>query len=137
LSFESHYGFKLDHWKLYDSQENIYVTLAKNNRYPFVGGESDAARFYLTRGEVGAVEDILSTVAIFPNPTSEKVNITWTGLTNAKLSILNSVGAQMTPFYTLAPQEAIEIDVRGWQNGLYIVQVAGGGKHLTRKVIKK
>ncbi|MFN8334830.1 MAG: T9SS type A sorting domain-containing protein [Cyclobacteriaceae bacterium] len=137
LSFESHHGFKLDHWKLYDSQENIYVTLAKNNRYPFVGGESDAARFYLTRGEVGAVEDILSTVAIFPNPTSEKVNITWTGLTNAKLSILNSVGAQMTPFYTLAPQEAIEIDVRGWQNGLYIVQVAGGGKHLTRKVIKK
>lgn len=137
LSFESHHGFKLEHWKLFDSQENVYVALAKNNRYAFVAGESDQTRFYLTKGNKGAAEDIASFVSIFPNPASEKINVTWTGMKNARLSILSGIGTQMTSSYTIAPHETVEIDIRNWQNGMYVVQIMGEGKYLTRKIIKK
>lgn len=137
LSFESKRGFELDEWRLYDSHEDVYVNLSKIKQYSFTGHDSDPSRFYLVKGEAGPGEDISSVISIFPNPATEKVSVTWNGTKQARLNIMNSVGGQMTTEYTLAPNETVEVDIRGWQGGLYIAKIVGEGKYLTRKILKK
>lgn len=137
LKFEANGGFELEGWRLYDNVENTYITLSKNKTYSFTGNTEDAGRFYLVKGEESPGEDISSVISIFPNPATEKIIVTWNGQKQARLNIVNSVGGQMTTEYMIAPDETVEIDVRGWQGGMYVAKVVGEGKYLTRKIIKK
>lgn len=82
----------------------------------------------------GVKEVAVKTFDIYPNPTSDRLNIN--GLEEASIvRVYNLTGKQL--FIGRAEQATMTIDLSSFDKGLYLLQVESNGKSITSKVIKK
>jgi hypothetical protein len=74
---------------------------------------------------------------IYPNPTSDFVNIQLPeGNRFNELTLINPLG-QLLFFHAIdISAEALLLDLRGYRNGLYILQLSGSEGFRTFKVLK-
>jgi len=73
---------------------------------------------------------------IFPNPTSEKINITWTGITDEMSIIVYGILGECMFHITGNSSHETQIDLSGYPSGIYFIQAFSGDKIFNSKVIK-
>ena len=81
---------------------------------------------------LGLNESALLSANLYPNPTSGKVVVKAEGMTSVK--VYNIVG-QCVMEKSGLNGEAV-LDMKGWQNGVYFVEVGGTSGSVTEKVVK-
>lgn len=72
-------------------------------------------------------------VNIFPNPVAEVLKIT-TGVENAKISIFNLSGTEV--FCQTITESNLEINVKGFPSGMYIIMIRNDQNQVVRKFTK-
>lgn len=72
---------------------------------------------------------------LYPNPTSEEVNIDWEGLSgqNVEIQIIDQLGKRA--WSRITDEDQIKLSVADWERGLYFVQVKSDLKILSRKLV--
>ena len=89
----------------------------------------------------GVSENVLAnTLNVYPNPTSNKVNITFSALKpeNATLEIYNAVGAKVWGTSIKANEingRMIEADLSNQANGMYYLNLKYGDQVVTKKIV--
>jgi polyhydroxybutyrate depolymerase len=77
-------------------------------------------------------EEILSQIAIMPNPSSDKIEVQTTEAVNLRIS--NLLG--QTVYTSLTPATSQTISVNTWEKGIYFVEIQSSDqKRITRKII--
>jgi hypothetical protein len=85
---------------------------------------------FAARGYSSTMENI-SKSDVYPNPTSDKINVTMG--TNSTIVLYNSLGNEM--LRTKKMNESI--DVRHFPAGVYLIKIDTGGGIITRKIVKE
>ena len=89
---------------------------------------------------ITSVEDNYDkTVTVFPNPARNQAKIRFDdpGLTNVSLNITNHLGQiiQNTPNYILKKDHDIELDLSGFNKGIYFIRVEAKNKTIVNKIV--
>ncbi|MCC5923469.1 MAG: T9SS type A sorting domain-containing protein [Crocinitomicaceae bacterium] len=76
-------------------------------------------------------------VSVFPNPSNEKVQISWKSLSPEQLIIRNQAG-QIVKKLNCASKEEVELEIANWPSGVYFIEVSGGDllHPIQRKLVK-
>jgi hypothetical protein len=82
---------------------------------------------------VVSFKDNVNSIFVFPNPASNKLYVEWEGKADARLIILNSLGAEVKS-ETLKRNDTY-IDVSLLPEGIYFVQVRTSVGVLTKKIL--
>ncbi|XOV66692.1 MAG: T9SS type A sorting domain-containing protein [Fluviicola sp.] len=98
-----------------------------------IGGCSDTSA--CVNVDFSALSELQKTsVSIFPNPTTEKLQVSWSGKVNA-IQLVDLSGRIVWEETTLAGQ-AHEIDLSRLAKGIYELQLFSGQSRITKKVVK-
>ncbi len=94
--------------------------------YPLYGGSKDAflAKFANWANEIHSVA-LNSSVSIYPNPTTDFIQIRCQGIEKGKVSISDVVGKVV---YSGEFKRQLQLSVRNWHSGMYYVQVLHDNK---------
>ena len=79
----------------------------------------------------------LNALSVFPNPTSENINITLAQPEKIRISIFNSLGIQVKNTRIENAQYINNIELADLCSGVYFVEIKGNNWITTRKIIKK
>jgi hypothetical protein len=83
---------------------------------------------------INSVEDTqLSELSLYPNPASDRVNVTSNVAMNS-VSVLNYVG-QVVYTAELSGENAIELNTSGYEAGVYVVQITTANGIVTKRVV--
>jgi len=86
--------------------------------------------------EVLSVHDVeLSTIAVYPNPATESLNLSWNKSDEVSIKIFNSIGKLMFFAKEMSLLEPIQIDVNSFATGMYFVKINTANGITTKKVI--
>lgn len=93
-------------------------------------------------GIIGSVDEqaLINPISIYPNPTSDFVNIDLTELNgrNAIIEIFDSTGSRLhSDYISLAGTESYTLDVNDYMSGVYFVMLRVDGKLHQQKFIKE
>jgi hypothetical protein len=75
------------------------------------------------------------TLSVFPNPTTGKIQIQNLGVDVQNLEIYNVLGETVYTTCRLKQQTVNEIDLSGFQKGIYFVKMTAGEKNYTEKIV--
>lgn len=78
--------------------------------------------------------DIATEFDVYPNPVTDKLNITLTR-PQSKVSLHSITGAQVMVLQTISPE--IKIDMTKYRAGVYILKIVSEGQTITKKIIKQ
>jgi hypothetical protein len=92
------------------------------------GGESEGPL------SVEAEVVVESNSALYPNPTSEFINIELPGTDEATISVVNMKG-QIVHTTSSRGQKAIRVDLSGLKGGVYLIHVSQSGEKFTKRII--
>lgn len=127
----------------YNTSEGVYFDHFNQALSPFVyiiegGGQLNweiAPGFGLqfkNTPSLGVSDIDKNTFFVFPNPSSEKINITSNGVSISKITLFNALGQRIpSEMYT-----GQTIDVSSLKSGLYFLEIRAEGKKTLKKFIK-
>ena len=85
---------------------------------------------------VGINETASNTFKVYPNPTSDIVNIKFTDATNATISVMSLSGREVMTSVVNGTQASFSTE--GLSNGVYVIKVSNGTNiQMTKVVIRK
>ncbi len=90
-----------------------------------------------TKKGAGLIEDILEDVNIYPNPTSNVVNISLTNAVEVKKVEVLDVKGRVVSVVKDVNNELMEIDMTGFSEGVYFIKILTKDGFNTYKLIKK
>ena len=82
---------------------------------------------------IGVEEDFITKSVVYPNPTSGMVTIICQDA--EQLNVYNTVG-QLLFHQNTKNNEQVSIDMSDFPYGLYLVQMIGGNRTITKQIIK-
>ena len=86
--------------------------------------------------EVLSVHDVeLNTIAIYPNPATELLNLSWNKSDDVSVKIFNSIGKLVFFAKGVNLLDPIQIDVNSFATGMYFVKINTENGVTTKKVI--
>lgn len=86
-------------------------------------------------GESGILENFLEGIEVYPNPASEFLEIRGQNLGNVRIEIYNLLGQQTSPKVEVTSR-GYRIDVRNFQEGLYLLKIEGSNGYVDTEKIK-
>jgi hypothetical protein len=96
-------------------------------------GEFEATDIFNITVEKGT--DIKSynvpTISLYPNPATDNLNLELHNIKNAEITVFNVLGTQV--FKSAEVNENMNINLSGFEEGLYFIIVEGQGYSITRK----
>lgn len=112
----------------------VFNTKMPNNNGLFtINGLSQISSFKV--GSIGIGENELSTISVYPNPTSGIFNITLKGIdAQLRVVIVNSQGQEI---YSSSLNNSSQIDLTSQPRGVYFVKIIGNDVLKTEKLIVK
>lgn len=91
-------------------------------------------RFYMNNYATAEFPQKMNSLNIYPNPASEKLYIECL-VRNSLISVYDLSGKLY--YSNVAEKEKLEIDIKSWQKGMYIIQDKGAEGIIHHKLIKK
>ncbi len=114
------------------------VTFATNADYTLTLSVSDGAltskaTVTVTVGIVGVRNNIMPTLRMYPNPAKNKLNLELINMPEqtSVVSIFNVTGSIV--YNTKLSTEMNEIDISGFDSGLYLIKIDSGNRSLTQR----
>ena len=91
----------------------------------------------VTDGSVGIEEEAISSVSVFPNPTTDLLTVSWEGNGGppAEVRILDMAGRMVLNTRSVA--DRLVLDVQGLRPGAYLVQCVPEDRFLTGRFLKQ
>jgi len=121
-------------------EQHIEVTSGTN---VISAWESSNHHIYIMRidnfGITSNQEKVLSKLLVFPNPATDKINITTpSGWENAQISVTNLCGQLiMNSFFNLTEGSSnILLATDSWQPGIFFIKASNGVESAIQKIIK-
>lgn len=104
------------------------------------GGNTYQHPFYMTHGTTGAVENNLSSnFIVSPNPSKDKLNISFSSLNNAEVSIdIKNILGEIVYHYQFkahAGENKISLNDLKWGRGVYFVKLQSRELNSVRKIV--
>lgn len=120
-------------WSTGDDEPVIQVTPTATSEYGVVGyiGMCSASSQITIRVLDGINEANLSTLHLYPNPTSDWVNVE-VPLLN-QLTVFDVSGRKMATFKGI--QNKVCFSVKGWQDGVYFLRIETSNATLFRRIV--
>ena len=84
---------------------------------------------------ISDVEQKPQVVSVFPNPSNGKFTVTLGNSSMKAIEIYNMIGTKVFSTSDIIPLSAKEIDLQGFANGIYFINIYGGEKIYTKKII--
>ncbi|UCH14248.1 MAG: glycoside hydrolase family 88 protein [Bacteroidales bacterium] len=130
--------FVADIYKISFTPENLnidsvyYWRIDEVNEKGITAGET--WRFYMENFVTGEFLQNIDSLNIYPNPASEKLHIEFLKR-NSLISVYDLNGKLY--YRNAAEKEKLEIDIKNWQKGIYIIQVKDTERIIHNKLVKK
>ncbi len=80
-------------------------------------------------------EKTSSAVSIYPNPSSSLINIESNGLELSKVAIFDALGRLVYSINDLNMEGTQQIDLSGFESGIYFLKGSDGGNYFTEKIL--
>lgn len=111
----------------FQSTDHLVVTATKQNYIPYQG-------IVTINGQPASLdEQLLEKVDIYPNPTSDVLNVRLNGANVSAISIVDLSGKVVS--YTTEISQLNQIDVQGLNSGMYMVQMTSTEGNISTKKI--
>lgn len=79
-------------------------------------------------------EELLQSLSVFPNPSSDTFNINWSSNEKAEVSVYNYLGRLILKERSTAINSH-SIQMKGYSKGLYLLKIVTGNKQAIKKII--
>lgn len=79
-------------------------------------------------------EELLQSLSIYPNPSSDTFNINWNSNEKAEISVYNYLGRLILKEKS-ALNNSHSIQMKGYSKGLYLLKIVTGNKQAIKKII--
>jgi hypothetical protein len=89
----------------------------------------------LSAGSSGIEDQTAASFNVYPNPTSDYVNVSFMNAESVTFTLINSVGQTVKVFNNVNTNAQLSLE--GLANGLYILNADINGQRITKQVIKK
>lgn len=136
ISVEPRDGFDLREWTLFDQQEDMYITLSNAKSYNFKATSGSENRFFLVRGNV-SLETPEQRISIYPNPATDKVTIQFPETLDAEVMLAGSMGNVLSTTRVKTNDNKVELDVKNYGAGVYLLLLKTSNSISVHKLIKK
>ena len=124
---------------LYDSKENILTDLTQGD-YEFRSNKTtDNRRFTVLFEPDGTLDtgaNTLENILLFPNPTSNILNITTPGTTIDTVRVIDVRGRLITEV-AAAGVSTYQIDMSGLKSSMYFVEISTPEGKITKRIVKE
>lgn len=136
ISVEPRDGFDLREWSLFDQQEDKYITLSNAKNYNFKAASGPENRFFLVKGAM-SVETPEQRISVYPNPATDKVTIQFLETVEAEVMLTGSMGNVLSTTSVKTTDNKVELDVKNYGAGVYLLLVKTSSAISVHKLIKK
>lgn len=149
---EASYTISIDHFEggnieqfpifLIDHLLGTTVNL-KESDYIFTSGKTiqpDRFTVVFKEGEALNIEEesFRESIALYPNPTSNHITLTYTGAIILNKAMITDVQGKLVKEVDLSNFDTNQvIDIEGLSNGMYFMQIVSNEKLITKKIIKR
>ncbi len=124
---------------LVDNQEHIITNLTQGN-YEFKSNKGIFnARFTIQfeqDGSLGFDQNKLNSIAVYPNPATDILNIVSEGANINSVEVYDLRGRRVSSFID-NKQDYVALDVSSFNTGVYFVKINTDAGEVTKKIIKK
>ena len=116
--------------------KEVYIdgsAIGSTSTYTFTNVTEDHKIYATFSKMIGVEEDFITKSVVYPNPTSGMVTIICQDA--EQLNVYNTVG-QLLFHQNTKNNEQVSIDMSDFPYGLYLVQMIGGNRTITKQIIK-
>jgi len=126
--------FKMHYWSGDSSGTSTVKIYVYEDAFP---NDGDTLTYFLTISCLNGIDDSYqdNNILIYPNPSKGMIYISMKEVTNASVTLRNSLGQIiLSDKYMLTNQIDLDLDV---PKGIYFLQVEANGETITRKIVKE
>lgn len=116
----------------YGSQTSVFLKFKATSAY---GNNLYVDKINIMNATSGIEDNATSMFSVFPNPTSDYVNVTFTDAENVTVTLINAVGQTVKVFNNVNTNAQLSLE--GLAAGAYILNANINGQYVTKQVIKK
>jgi hypothetical protein len=139
ISFTAKSGFRYGNtMKLVDLETGKTSKISESYSFTAASPGKIEGRFILTTADY-AEASLENSVRVFPNPVTDRVQVSLTAITPAKLTLSNSIGQTIAYASTVQEEGKNQhtFEMQGLNKGIYYIQIRVGAQLVTRKIVKQ
>jgi hypothetical protein len=115
----------------YSSATSLFVKFKATSAY---GNNLYVDKINIQNANAGIDGSVETSFNIYPNPTTDYVNVTFTTTQNVTVTLINSVGQTVKVFNNVTSNSMLSLE--GLASGIYILNADINGQRVTKQVIK-
>lgn len=115
----------------YSSSTSLFVKFKATSAY---GNNLYVDKINIQNASSGIDGNVENSFNVYPNPTSDFVNVTFNTDQNVVVTLINSVGQTVKVFNNVTTNSVLSLE--GLANGVYILNADINGQRVTKQVIK-
>ncbi len=115
----------------YGSATNFFVRFKGTSAY---GNNMYIDKINIQDASSGIEDNNTNNFNVYPNPTTDVINVTFANAQNVTVSLVNSVGQTVRVFNNVNTNAVLSLE--GLANGMYILNADINGQHVTKQIIK-
>jgi hypothetical protein len=114
---------------LFDNQNNTYTQIANQTAIPFIVNGQEQNRFSIVfQNAMLGVNDLKNQISLYPNPAKADASFYLTGISNAKVTLINLLGQQI-PIAIATEGTITKVKpLLTLSQGVYVVSILQNGK---------